>query len=281
MYGRGTGRAQLIPGRQYSFVAALEPGRTSWTAVFDAVRLQPDDDETLVTARQVRSVVERLRAAGQHRDGDPDILLIFDAGFDLPRLAVALTDLPGWILGRMRGDRVSCFPAPPRHGPQFRFADLSSWPTPAATTSTVTGRYGTATASAWNQLNPRLIHQGVWAEHPGALPIVEGTVIPLTVGHLPGNRHPAPVWLWYSDPTVGGDHVDGLWQMFLRRFFPRAHLRRSSSRRRSGLRRRSAVPRRPIAGPGSSSWRMPSCGSPGPWPRTCADPGSDRGLRAG
>lgn len=113
MYGRGTGRAQLIPGRQYSFVAALEPGRTSWTAVFDAVRLQPDDDETLVTARQVRSVVERLRAAGQHRDGDPDILLIFDAGYDLPRLAVALTDLPGWILGRMRGDRVSCFPALP------------------------------------------------------------------------------------------------------------------------------------------------------------------------
>lgn len=67
-----------------------------------------------------------------------------------------------------------------------RFADLSSWPPPAATTSTATGRYGTATASAWNQLNPRLIHQGVWAEHPGALPIVEGTVIPLTVGHLPG-----------------------------------------------------------------------------------------------
>ncbi|CCW14105.1 hypothetical protein EBESD8_46700 [Rhodococcus aetherivorans] len=26
----------------------------------------------------------------------------------------------------------------------------------------------------------------MWAEHPGALPIVEGTVIPLTVGHLPG-----------------------------------------------------------------------------------------------
>ena len=29
----------MIPGWPYSFVAALEPGRTSWTAVLDAVRL--------------------------------------------------------------------------------------------------------------------------------------------------------------------------------------------------------------------------------------------------
>ena len=44
----------MIPGWPYSVVAALEPGRTSWTAVLDAVRLGPDDDETEVTAAQVR-----------------------------------------------------------------------------------------------------------------------------------------------------------------------------------------------------------------------------------
>jgi hypothetical protein len=38
VYGRGKGQAQLIPGWPYSFVAALEPGRTSWTALLDAVR---------------------------------------------------------------------------------------------------------------------------------------------------------------------------------------------------------------------------------------------------
>ena len=32
VYGRGKGQAQMIPGWPYSFVAALEPGRTSWTA---------------------------------------------------------------------------------------------------------------------------------------------------------------------------------------------------------------------------------------------------------
>jgi hypothetical protein len=33
VHGRGKGQAQMIPGWPYSVVAALEPGRTSWTAV--------------------------------------------------------------------------------------------------------------------------------------------------------------------------------------------------------------------------------------------------------
>jgi hypothetical protein len=40
-YARGKGQAQMIPGWPYSFVAALETGRTSWTALLDAVRLRP------------------------------------------------------------------------------------------------------------------------------------------------------------------------------------------------------------------------------------------------
>src|SRR4051812_25038724 len=44
VYSRGRNKDQLIPGWPYSFVAALEPGRTSWTAVLDAVRLGRDDD---------------------------------------------------------------------------------------------------------------------------------------------------------------------------------------------------------------------------------------------
>ena len=52
VYGRGKGQAQMIPGWPYSVVAALEPGRTSWTAVLDAVRLGPGDDDIAVTAAQ-------------------------------------------------------------------------------------------------------------------------------------------------------------------------------------------------------------------------------------
>jgi hypothetical protein len=41
VYGRGRGEAQMIPGWPYSVVAALEPGRTSWTAVLDCHPAEP------------------------------------------------------------------------------------------------------------------------------------------------------------------------------------------------------------------------------------------------
>jgi DDE superfamily endonuclease len=73
----------MIPGWHYSFVAALEPGRTSWTALLDARRLGPCDDATEVTAARVREVVERLQQAGHWHHGDADILIVFDAGYDV------------------------------------------------------------------------------------------------------------------------------------------------------------------------------------------------------
>src|SRR5712691_3117883 len=114
VYGRGKGQAQMIPGWPYSVIAALEPGRTSWTAVLDAIRLGPEDDETEVTAAQVREVVARLIAAGHWREGDLRILVVFDAGYDVTRLAWLLADLPVDLLGRLRSDRVMQLPAPPR-----------------------------------------------------------------------------------------------------------------------------------------------------------------------
>ena len=113
-YARGKGNAQMIPGWPYSLVAALEPGRASWTLPLDAVRLGPADDATAVTAAQVRDVSERLIAAGHWRHGDPDILVVFDSGYDLTRLAHLLEGLPVEVLGRLRSDRVMYFPAAAR-----------------------------------------------------------------------------------------------------------------------------------------------------------------------
>ncbi|GAA3838532.1 hypothetical protein GCM10023083_82680 [Streptomyces phyllanthi] len=104
----------MIPGWPYSVVAALETGRTSWTAVLDAIRLAPGADVAAVTTAQVRDVVERLIAAGQWADGDPDILVVLDAGYDAPRIAFLLRNLPVEVLGRMRSDRVLRRSTPPR-----------------------------------------------------------------------------------------------------------------------------------------------------------------------
>lgn len=92
----------MIPGWPYSFVAALEPGRTSWTALLDALRLGPGDDATTVTATPLREVIQGLQHAGQHKPGDADILIVFDAGYDVTRLAFLLADLPVELLGRLR-----------------------------------------------------------------------------------------------------------------------------------------------------------------------------------
>jgi hypothetical protein len=228
VYGRGKGQAQMIPGWPYSVVAALESGRTSWTAVLDAIRLGPDDDEAEVTAAQIREVITRLIAAGHWGEGDPPVLVIVDAGYDPMRLAHQLTGLPVEILGRLRSDRVLHFPVParepgtngrpPRHGRQFTLADQATWPDPAVTTTTQTTRYGTATARAWDRLHPRLTHRAAWLGHGGPLPVIEGTLIRLQVDHLPGDRDPKPVWLWCSVTGAAPAAVDRCWQSFLRRF---------------------------------------------------------------
>jgi hypothetical protein len=228
VHGRGRNQAQMIPGWPYSFVAALEPGRTSWTAVLDAVRLGPHDDVAEVTARQLRAVIGRLVEAGQWQPGDPDILIVCDAGYDLARLAFLLADLPVEVLGRLRSDRVLRLPAPARapgtigrplrHGGEFHLADSGTWPDPAVRTVTDTSRCGTAEAMAWDRLHPRLTRRAAWLDHDGDLPILEGTLIRLTVQWLPGDRTPEPIWLWSSHPGATPSDVDRLWQAYLRRF---------------------------------------------------------------
>ena len=130
------GNAQMIPGWPYSFVAALETGRSSWTAVLDAVRLGPADDATAVTAAQLRDVVDRLITAGQWQPGDPDIVIVADTGYDVTRLAYVLADLPVELVGRLRS-RPGAAPAQAapaarrRPGARPSTARRSPWTKPA------------------------------------------------------------------------------------------------------------------------------------------------------
>lgn len=198
-YGRGTDEHRMIPGWPYSVVAALETGRSSWTAILDAIRLPPGAEGAAVTTTQLREVVTRLITAGQWRQGDPEILVVLDAGYDAPRLAHLLADLPVQILGRMRSDRVLRRPTPPRshnpargrppkHGGEFLFADPTTWGTEQAVTSTDTRLYGKATAQAWNRLHPRLTRRCAWIDHDGPLPIIERRCDPAD------RRAPAQRW---------------------------------------------------------------------------------------
>ncbi|MFI6447176.1 hypothetical protein [Kitasatospora sp. NPDC050543] len=100
----------------------------------------------------------------------------------------------------------------------------SAWPRPPPTRRRPRSRppthdrFGQVTARCWGRLHPKLERRGSWANHQGELPIVEGTLVHLTVEYLPGNRDPKPLWLWHSDPDAAAHDVDRLWRIFLRRF---------------------------------------------------------------
>ena len=179
----------MIPGWPYSFVAALEPGRTSWTLPLDAVRLGPDDDLAAVTAAQVRDVVTRLAAAGHWNDGDPDIMVIFDAGYERPGSPGCCATFPCRSPGGSAPTGCSGSPPPPRrpgqmgrpvrHGAGLRLAADAARPEPDAVTATATSRYGTAAACSWNRAHPKLKARGAWEGHQGE-----------PAGHR-GHPHPA------------------------------------------------------------------------------------------
>jgi hypothetical protein len=194
------------------------------------MRIGPGEDPTEVTARQIRDLVDRLRRTGQVRAEDPSMLIVLDAGYDIVRLTWLLADLPVMLLGRLRTDRVMharpgrrrgpTAGRQPRHGTEFRFTDPATHhPADQELTSTNL-RVGSVHVRAWPQLHPKLERRWSWAGHVGVLPIVEATVVGVTVQRLPGDRAPKPLWLWLGHPDLSATDLDLdlVWRSYLRRF---------------------------------------------------------------
>jgi hypothetical protein len=81
-----------------------------------------------------------------------------------------------------------------------------------------TPRYGTVRVGAWREVHP-LIHgdRGYFAGWDGELPVLRGTVLRVTVEHLPDGRAPhKTMWLWHAGPAPLS--LDELWRAYLARF---------------------------------------------------------------
>lgn len=226
---RGDGAGKTVPGWAYSFVAGLQWGASSWTALLDARRLSCDDDATIASVQQVAEVLACL-ARAETLVGRPATVVVFDAGYDLTRISflAAERDLVVQILGRVRSSRVYYTAAPPRdvgqrgrtarHGARFVLDAPDTLPPPDEQSTADNPRYGKVTVHAWHGLHQQLARQGGWSNYTGELPIVTGTLIRIQVQRLPGNRTPEDVWLWHTAPAGTAFDLDLLWQTYLRRF---------------------------------------------------------------
>lgn len=218
--------ANMVPGWEFQFIAAVGRLRTGWAALADVAHITRKDRNRQAAA-QVTAVLRRLRPAG--REGLP--LFLFDAGYSAAALTWELRGQPCHILVRLPFGSVFCedqltWPGKPgrpgdhgaeihclepadfaaaEHGsrPRGRHTPLPPNPEPdeELLIPDVTG-CGTLRAGAWHGVHPRL-HRGAgyFKGWRGDLPVLRGTLVHVTVDHLPGGRTPARgTWLWHAGP---------------------------------------------------------------------------------
>lgn len=220
---------KTIPGWEYQFTAALGHLRTAWAALIDVERTTPAT-RTRQTARQVKNLLRRLHAAGTSGAGAP--LVILDAGYSAAALTAALAGHPVHLLIRLPSGSVFyaepvTWPGkngrPGKHGTRVAChktdnPDQANPEPGESLTLPATPRYGTVRVDAWHQVHP-LIHgdRGWFAGWDGDLPVLPGTVLRVSVEHLPDGRRPhKTMWLWHAGPAPLS--LDELWRAYLARF---------------------------------------------------------------
>jgi len=224
---RCDGTRKTIPGWEYQFTAALGHLRTAWAALVDVERTTAAT-RTAQTIRQVKNLLRRLQTAGADGRGAP--LVIMDAGYSAAALTAALAGQPVHLLIRLPADSVFyadpiSWPGkkgrPGKHGMAVACAGDRQQANPEPDESLTlpgTSLYGTVRVSAWHQVHP-LIHgdRGYFAGWDGDLPVLHGTMLRVTVEHLPDGRAPhKTMWLWHAGP--GPLSLDELWRAYLARF---------------------------------------------------------------
>jgi DDE superfamily endonuclease len=228
---RGKGGDVFLPGWSYSVMVAIAWGSSSWVDPLEARRLKPADNHTEVTLDQIRDLLADLAATGKQAPHAPPPLVLLDAGNDPTALAYELHGTWVQTLTRLNSKRVFYTDAPKRapgqrgaprrHGRKLSLSNPDSGPPPHTELTAQSPRYGTVRVQAWRNMHQQLQRDGHWAHWPPdtELPIVRGTVIRVSVEHLPGGRKPLKdIWLFHSAPPGTEPDIDLLWKAYLRRF---------------------------------------------------------------
>jgi hypothetical protein len=226
---RCDGTRKTIPGWEYQFTAAIGHLRTAWAALVDVERTT-HATRTRQTIRQVHNLLRRLSPAGAGAGGRGAPLVVLDAGYSAAALTAALRGCPVHLLIRLPAGSVFyadpvTWPGkhgrPGKHGTPVTCHTGPGQGNPEPDESLIlpdTPLYGTVRVGAWHQVHP-LVHgdRGYFAGWPGKLPVLRGTLLRVTVQHLPDGRAPhKTMWLWHAGP--GPLSCDELWRAYLARF---------------------------------------------------------------
>jgi hypothetical protein len=228
---RGKGGDVFLPGWSYSVVVGIGWGASSWVDPIEARRVEPTDNHTELTLTQIRGLLRDLATTGKQTQDGPPPLVLLDAGNDATALAHGLAGESVQLLVRLNRKRVFYTDpearapgqrgAPARHGRKLSLSDPQGGPPPEHELSATSTRYGTVRVQAWRHMHQELGRSGHWANWPPdqRLPIVTGTIIRISVEHLPGGRTPhQDIWLFHAGPPGTEPDLDLLWKAYLRRF---------------------------------------------------------------
>jgi hypothetical protein len=249
---RCDGTRKTIPGWEYQFTAAIGHLRTAWAALIDVERTTAAT-RTRQTIRQVKNLLRRLAAAGNGGRGAP--LVVFDAGYSAAALTAGLAGCPVHLLVRLATGQVFFYdPAtwPGKNGRPGKYgtrvachkaddADQSNPEPDESVTLPDTPLYGAVQVEAWRGVHPQIHGDRGWfaSNWQGKLPVLRGTLLRVTVDHLPGGRvPPKAMWLWHAGPAPLSP--DELWRAYLARFdeehafkFAKGHLGLTAARVRT------------------------------------------------
>jgi hypothetical protein len=182
----GTG---IIIGLPYSILVYVEQRGTSWAPSLHTQRVKPDQSAVDVAVGQASWITEQLPAETSSE-------IAFDGGYGNFKFFRGIRGVRTFATARMRNDRVlyqipQSPPAgekksgpPLKYGPEFRFADPLTWPTPDEVCEFEDAKHGRVRLELWSNLRFRAKKKE----------IVEISAVVRSQIHLERDKPPAAHW---------------------------------------------------------------------------------------
>jgi hypothetical protein len=189
--GRG-----IIIGLPYSILAYVEQRGTSWAPALHTQRVKPGESAVEVALTQTSWLARKLPA-----DTTSEIAL--DGGYGNLKFFSGMRGVRVFATARMRNDRVLYqLPKAPKkgkkkrpgrpskYGPEFRFADPATWPTPDEVLELEDPKFGRVRLELWSALRFRVKKE-----------IVDISVVRSQI-RLEKDKPPTPHWYGVHNGTT-------------------------------------------------------------------------------